>query len=59
MEKTEFGLPSQTVVSHPKPTSFNENPLEKCEEGLRRKGEVASLLQFIFKRRRWWLATGC
>lgn len=57
LEKIELGLPSQTLVSHPKPTSFNENLLEKCEEGLR--GKVVSLLQFILKRRRWWLRTGC
>lgn len=57
LEKIELGLPSQTLVSHPKPTSFNENLLEKCEEGLR--GKVVSLLQFILKRGRWWLRTGC
>lgn len=52
MENIEFGLLSQTLVSHPKSTSLKENPLEKCEEGLRRKEEVAPLLQFVFKRRR-------
>lgn len=38
MEKMELGLPSQTLVNHPKPASFNENPLEKCKEGLRGMG---------------------
>lgn len=46
-KRLEFGLPPQILLSHPKTTSLNENPLEKWEEGLRRKGEVASLLQFI------------
>lgn len=60
LEKIEFGLPPQTLLSHPPKTSLNENLLEKWEEGLRRKGEVACLLQFmLIREEEAVVAAGC